>query len=79
MLLLYSLATLLGGAGYYPLTAIAGSAAGLALLFVTRLAAGAGIGAENVVIDAYVAEVVPLAWTSAAPVRASLSRACGQP
>ena len=59
MLLLYSLATLAGGAGYYPLAAVAGPAAGLALLLVTRLLAGAGIGAENVIIDAYVSELVP--------------------
>src|SRR5207248_2899407 len=59
MLLLYSLATLAGGAGYYPLAALAGSSAGVALLVVSRLLAGAGIGAENVVIDAYVSEVVP--------------------
>src|SRR5262245_23577527 len=59
MLLLYSLATLAGGAGYYPLSALAGSAAGLALLLITRLLAGAGIGAENVIIDAYITEVMP--------------------
>jgi MFS transporter, putative metabolite:H+ symporter len=59
MLLLYSLATLAGGAGYYPLAAVAGSAAGLGLLIVSRLLAGAGIGAENVIIDAYVSELVP--------------------
>lgn len=59
MLLLYSVATLASGAGYYPLVAVAGSAAGLVLLLVTRLLAGAGIGAENVVIDVYVSEVMP--------------------
>jgi putative MFS transporter len=59
MLLLYSLATLAGGAGYYPLVAVAGTSAGLALLVVTRALAGAGVGAENVVIDAYVTEMVP--------------------
>jgi putative MFS transporter len=59
MLLLYSLASLAGGAGYYPLAAAAGSTAGLVLLLATRLLAGAGIGAENVIIDAYVTEVVP--------------------
>ncbi|HEV3119835.1 MAG TPA: MFS transporter, partial [Gemmataceae bacterium] len=59
MLLLYSLATLAGGAGYYPLTAVAGTGAGLILLFMSRLLAGAGIGAENVIIDAYVSEVMP--------------------
>lgn len=59
MLLVYSLATLAGGAGYYPLTAAAGASAGLVLLFVSRLIAGAGIGAENVVIDAYISEVMP--------------------
>jgi putative MFS transporter len=59
MLLLYSLATLLGAAGYYPLTAVAGAGAGLALLLLTRVLAGAGVGAENVIIDAYVSEVVP--------------------
>jgi putative MFS transporter len=59
MLLLYSLATLAGGAGYYPLTAVAGTGAGLTLLFMSRLLAGAGIGAENVIIDAYVSEVMP--------------------
>jgi putative MFS transporter len=59
MLLLYSLATLAGGAGYYPLTAAAGATAGLWLLLVSRLLAGAGIGAENVVIDAYISEVMP--------------------
>jgi putative MFS transporter len=59
MLLLYSLATLAGGAGYYPLTAVAGASAGFALLLVTRVLAGAGIGAENVIIDAYVTEMVP--------------------
>src|SRR5207248_1295661 len=57
MLLLYSLATLAGGAGYYPLVAVAGSSAGLILLLVTRLLAGAGIGAENVILDAYVSEL----------------------
>jgi putative MFS transporter len=59
MLLLYSLASLAGGAGYYPLTAAAGAGAGLALLLSTRFLAGAGIGAENVIIDAYVSELVP--------------------
>jgi MFS transporter, putative metabolite:H+ symporter len=59
MLLLYSLATLAGGAGYYPLTAAAGATAGLALLVVTRALAGAGVGGENVVIDAYVSELLP--------------------
>ncbi len=59
MLLLYSLATLAGGAGYYPTVAVAGAGAGLALLFVTRFLAGAGIGAENVLIDTYVTEMVP--------------------
>jgi putative MFS transporter len=59
MLLLYSLATLAGGAGYYPLAAAAGPAAGLALLVLARFLAGAGIGAENVIIDAYVSEMVP--------------------
>src|SRR6266478_1698442 len=37
MLLLYSLATLAGGAGYYPLVWLAGSAAGVTLLVVSRL------------------------------------------
>ena len=59
LLLLYSLATLAGGAAYYPLVGVAGASAGLALLLVTRLLAGAGVGAENVVIDAYVSEMVP--------------------
>jgi putative MFS transporter len=59
MLLLYSLASLAGGAGYYPLEAWVGSTAGLLLLLVTRFLAGAGIGAENVIIDAYVTEVMP--------------------
>jgi putative MFS transporter len=38
---------------------VAGSGAALALLLLTRLLAGAGIGAENVIIDAYVSELVP--------------------
>lgn len=59
MLLLYSLASLAGGAGYYPLTWLAGSLAGATLLIASRFAAGAGIGAENVIIDAYVTEFVP--------------------
>jgi putative MFS transporter len=59
MLLLYSLAALVGGAGYYPLAAAAGPVAGIALLVLTRFLAGAGIGAENVIIDAYVSELVP--------------------
>jgi putative MFS transporter len=59
LLLLYSLAALAGGAGYYPLTAVAGTTAGLVLLLVSRFLAGAGVGAENVVIDVYVSEVVP--------------------
>ncbi len=59
LLLLYSLATLLGGAGYYPLVAVTGPAVGLALLVITRALAGAGIGAENVVIDVYLSEVMP--------------------
>ena len=59
MLLLYSLATLAGGVGYYPLTAAAGAGAGLVLLFASRLLAGAGIGTENVIIDAYISEVMP--------------------
>jgi putative MFS transporter len=59
MLLLYSLATFAGGAGYYPLVAAAGASAGFVLLLVTRVLAGAGIGAENVIIDAYVSEVMP--------------------
>jgi putative MFS transporter len=59
MLLVYSLASLAGGAGYYPLTAVVGTSAGLVLLFASRLIAGAGIGAENVIIDAYISEVMP--------------------
>ena len=59
MLLLYSLATLAGGAGYYPWSRWPAPRRGLVLLLVTRLLAGAGIGAENVVIDAYVTEVMP--------------------
>jgi putative MFS transporter len=59
MLLLYSLATLVGGLGYYPLAAVAGSTAGLVLLVTTRFLAGAGIGAENVVMDTYVSEMMP--------------------
>jgi putative MFS transporter len=59
MLLLYSVATFIGGAGYYPLAAAAGATAGLILLLVTRLLAGAGVGGENVVIDAYVTEMMP--------------------
>ncbi len=59
MLLLYSLATLAGGAGYYPLTAAAGATTGLVLLLVTRFLAGAGIGAENVILDAYISELMP--------------------
>jgi putative MFS transporter len=59
MLLLYSLATFAGGAGYYPLVAAAGATAGLVLLLVTRVLAGAGVGGENVVIDAYVSELMP--------------------
>jgi putative MFS transporter len=59
MLLLYSLASLAGGAGYYPLVWLAGPIAGFVLLLVTRLLAGAGIGAENVIIDAYVSELMP--------------------
>jgi putative MFS transporter len=59
MLLLYSLASLAGGAGYYLVAALAGSGVGFGLLLVTRLLAGAGIGAENVIIDAYVTEMVP--------------------
>lgn len=58
MLLLYSLASLVGGC-YYPLTAWLGASAGIALLFLTRIVAGAGIGAENVVIDVYVSELMP--------------------
>jgi putative MFS transporter len=59
MLLLYSAASLAVGAGYYPLEAVAGPAAALTLLLVGRALAGAGIGAENVIIDSYVSEVVP--------------------
>lgn len=59
MLLLYSLASLIGGIGYYPLSEHAGPAAGLALLLITRVLAGAGIGAENVVIDVYLSEMMP--------------------
>lgn len=59
MLLLYSLATLAGGAGYYPVEAFLGVGAAWGLLLLTRFLAGAGIGAENVVIDAYVSEVMP--------------------
>jgi putative MFS transporter len=59
MLLLYSLATLAGGAGYYPFTWAAGASAGFGLLLATRFLAGAGIGAENVIIDAYVTELMP--------------------
>ena len=59
MLLLYSLATLAGGAGYYPLVAVAGAGAGVVLLLITRVLAGAGIGTENVIIDTYVSEMVP--------------------
>jgi putative MFS transporter len=87
LLLLYSLASLAGGAGYYPLVAIAGPAAGFALLLGTRFLAGAGVGGENIVLDAYVSEMVPaqvrgraVAWTQAAaftafPVAALLARA----
>jgi putative MFS transporter len=59
MLLLYSIASLAGGAGYYPLAAWAGTSAALALLLISRAVAGAGIGAENVIIDTYVSELVP--------------------
>jgi putative MFS transporter len=59
MLLIYSLASLAGGAGYYPVLAVAGPAAALTLLLASRAVAGAGIGAENVIIDAYVSEMVP--------------------
>jgi putative MFS transporter len=59
LLLLYSLATLAGGAGYYPLVAVAGTTAGIVLLLVSRFLAGVGTGAENVVIDVYVSEVMP--------------------
>lgn len=59
MLLLYSLATLAGGAGYYPVEATLGVGAAWMLLLVSRFLAGAGIGAENVIIDAYVTEVMP--------------------
>jgi putative MFS transporter len=59
MLLLYSLASFVGGAGYYPLESLAGSSAALALLLVTRMLAGVGIGAENVIIDTYISEMVP--------------------
>jgi MFS transporter, putative metabolite:H+ symporter len=59
MLLLYSLATFVGGAGYYPVVAAAGASAGFVLLLVTRALAGAGVGAENVIIDAYVSEMMP--------------------
>ncbi len=59
MLLLYSVAAFVGGAGYYPVVTAAGATAGFVLLLVTRLLAGAGIGAENVVIDAYVTELMP--------------------
>jgi putative MFS transporter len=59
MLLLYSLASLVGGAGYYPLQNWAGTEAALALLLITRVLAGAGIGAENIIIDTYVSEIVP--------------------
>jgi putative MFS transporter len=59
LLLLYSLATLAGAVGYYPLAAVAGWTAGFVLLVVSRALAGAGIGAENVVIDAYVTELMP--------------------
>jgi putative MFS transporter len=86
MLLLYSLASLGAGAGYYPLVAVAGSSAGLVLLLGTRFLAGAGVGAENVIIDTYVSEMVPrqirgwaIAWTQAVaftalPVAALLGR-----
>jgi putative MFS transporter len=58
MLLLYSAASL-AGAGYYPMETWAGSTAALVLLLATRTLAGAGIGAENVIIDTYVTEMVP--------------------
>jgi putative MFS transporter len=86
MLLLYSLATLAGGIGYHPMVTLLGTSAGLVLLLVTRFLAGAGIGAENVIIDAYVSEIMPrksrgwaLAWThalafTAMPVAALLAR-----
>lgn len=61
MLLLYSAATFVGGAGYYPLAGAAGATAGLVLVLVTRTLAGAGVGGENVVVDAYVTEMVPAA------------------
>ncbi|MBM4069752.1 MAG: MFS transporter [Planctomycetes bacterium] len=59
MLLLYSLATLAGGAGYYPVESWLGADAAWMLLLITRFLAGAGIGAENVIIDAYLTEVMP--------------------
>jgi putative MFS transporter len=59
MLLVYSLATLAGGVGYYPLAWAAGAGAGFGLLLATRFLAGAGIGAENVIIDAYITELMP--------------------
>ena len=86
MLLLYSLATLAGAIGYHPVAELWGLSAGLMLLLATRFLAGAGIGAENVIIDAYVTEIMPhksrgwaLAWThalsfTAVPVVALLAR-----
>jgi len=59
MLLLYSLASFAGGAGYYAVVGVAGTFVGFMLLLITRFVAGAGIGGENVVLDAYVSELVP--------------------
>jgi putative MFS transporter len=59
MLLLYSVSSFAGGAGYYPLLMWAGPTAALVLLLISRALAGAGVGAENVIIDAYVSEMVP--------------------
>jgi MFS transporter, putative metabolite:H+ symporter len=59
MLLLYSLASFVGGAGYYAVVGSAGMFAGFVLLVATRFLAGAGIGGENVIIDAYISEMMP--------------------
>src|SRR5260370_8411975 len=66
MLLLYSLATLAGGVGYDPLVALLGTSAGMVLLLAARFLAGAGIGAENVIIDPYVSQVMPAKYRTCA-------------
>ena len=62
MLLLFSLASFSGGTGYYPVKAVLGPEVAAALLILTRFLTGLGVGAEIIILDAYVSETTSPRW-----------------